>query len=59
MVSRFWSYAWNKYFHPYNIKIDLSDYPFIKDDIFEVNVNFPPECTPIGSVTQYCKHHNM
>ena len=31
-----------KYFHPSNIKIDLSDHSFIKDYIFEVNVNFPP-----------------
>ena len=30
------------------LKIDLSDHPFIKDNIFEVNVNFPPRGTPIG-----------
>ena len=34
-------------------KTDLSDHPFIKDDIFETNVNFPPRGTPIGIVTQY------
>ena len=31
-------------------KIDLSGYPFIKDGIFEVTVNFPPRGTPIGDV---------
>ena len=41
------------------LKIDLSDNPFIKDDIFEVNINFPPIGTPIGIVTQYCEHHNI
>ena len=41
------------------LKTDLSDYPFIKDDVFEVNVNFPPRGTPIVIVTQYCEHHNM
>ena len=35
------------------LKIDLSDYTFIKDDIFEVNFNFPPRFTPIVIVTQY------
>ena len=35
------------------LKDDLSDYPFIKDDIFEVNFNFPPRFTPIVIVTQY------
>ena len=29
------------------LKIDLSDNPFIKDDIFEANFNFPPRGTPI------------
>ena len=37
----------------------LSDHPFIKYDIFEVNVNFPPRVTPIGIVKKYCEHHNM
>ena len=41
------------------LKIDLLDHPFIKDDIFEVNVNFPPRGTPVGITTQYCEHHNM
>ena len=41
------------------LKIDLSDNPFITDDIFEVNVNFPLRGTPIGIVSQYCEHHNM
>ena len=44
--------------HP-TLKIEPSDYPFIKYDIFEVNVNFPPIVTHIGIVLQYCKHHNM
>ena len=43
----FWTHDWHKYFHPSNIKIYLSDHTFIKDDIFEVRVNFPPEGTPI------------
>ena len=34
------------------LTIDLSDYPFIKYDIFEGNVNFPPRSTLIGIVTQ-------
>ena len=37
------------------LKIDLSYHPFIKDDIFEVNVNLPPR----GIVAQYCENHNM
>ena len=41
------------------LKIDLSYHPLNKDDIFEVDVNFPPRGTPIGIVTQYCEHHNM
>ena len=34
------------------IKIDLSDHPFIKYDIFEVNVIFPPRGTPFGIFSQ-------
>ena len=41
------------------LKTELLDHPFIKYYIFEVNVNFPPKGTPIGIVTQYCKHHNI
>ena len=41
------------------LKSDLSDIPFIKYDIVEVNVKFSPKSTPIGIVTQYCEHHNM
>ena len=41
------------------LKIDLSDHSFIKDDIFEVIVNFPSRGPPIGITTQYCEHHNM
>ena len=41
------------------LKIYLSYHPFIKDDIFEGTVNFPPGCTPIGIVTQYYEHHKM
>ena len=59
MVTRFWTYTWHKYFHPYNIKIDLSDHTFIKDDIFEANIHFPPRGTYIGIVTKYCEYHNM
>ena len=41
------------------LKIDLSDHPFIKYDIFEVNVNLSLRGTPIGIVAQYYEHHNM
>ena len=41
------------------LKIYLSDHPFIKDNIFEVNVNFTSRGTPIGIILQYCEHHNM
>ena len=41
------------------LKIDLSYRPFIRDDIFEVHVNFPPRVNPTGIVAQYCEHHNM
>ena len=34
------------------LKIDLSNHPFIKDDIFEDNDNFPPRGTPIVITTQ-------
>ena len=40
-------------------KTDLSDQPFIKYDIFEVTVTFPPRGTHIGIVSQYCEHHDM
>ena len=41
------------------LKFDLSDHPFIKDDIFEGIVNFPPRGTPIGFITQYCEHKKI
>ena len=41
------------------LKIDLSDHPFIKYDIFEGIVDFSPRGTPIGINTKYCEHHNM
>ena len=41
------------------LKIDLSDHPFIKDDIFDGNANFPPRGTTNVIATQYCEHHNM
>ena len=34
------------------LKIDLSYHPFIKYDIFEVNINLPPRGTPIEIVSQ-------
>ena len=40
------------------LKIELLDNPFIKDDIFEVNANFPPRGTPIGIIKKYCVNHN-
>ena len=44
---------------PSNTKIDLSDHTFIKDNIFEATVTFPPRGTPIGILDQYCKYHTM
>ena len=41
------------------LKIDLSDHPFVKYDIFEGNVNFTPRGNPVGINSQYCEHHNM
>ena len=41
------------------LKFDLSDHPFIKYDIFQVAVNFPPRGIPVGIVAQYGEHHNM
>ena len=41
------------------LKLYLSDNPFIKYDIFEFSVKFPPRGTPIGIVTQYCENKNM
>ena len=52
MVAGIWPYDWYKYLHPYNIKNDLSDHPFIKDYIFEVTVSFPQIDNPIGVVAQ-------
>ena len=52
---------WSKYselmlitnnFTPPILKTDLSYHPFVKGDIFEVNVNLPPRGTPIGVVSQ-------
>ena len=40
-------------------KIYLSDHHFIKDIIFEVNVNLPPRGTPISIIAQYCEHNNI
>ena len=53
MVTRFWTYAWKNTSTLPTLKIDLSDHPFIKYDIFEVNVNFPPIRTPVGIVSQW------
>ena len=41
------------------LKNDLSDNPFIKYDIFEVNVNFLTGGTPVGIVAQYFEYQNM
>ena len=41
------------------LQIDLSDHPVIKDNIFEVNVNFLPRGTLIRILSQYCEHHNL
>ena len=44
---------------PPTLKIDLSDHPFIKDNIFSFDVSFSSRGIPIGIVAQYCEHHNM
>ena len=41
---------WHKYFHHSNAKNDISEQPFIRYDIFEAKVNFPPSGTPIGII---------
>ena len=41
------------------LQIDLSHHLFIKYDIFEVSVNFPPRGNTIGIVAQNCKHNNI
>ena len=38
--------------------MDLSDYPYIKYDTFEVTVTVPSRGNPIGIVDKYCEHHN-
>ena len=40
------------------LKIYLSDHPFIKDDIFKFNVNFPTRVNTIDIVKK-SEHHNM
>ena len=39
-------------------KIDSSDHPFIKDDIYEAKVIFPPRGTPIGIINYYFDNCN-
>ena len=41
------------------LKIDISDHPFTKDNIFEVTVTFTTRGTNIGIVFQYYEDHNM
>ena len=41
------------------IKIDPSDHPFIKYDIFEAAVTFPARFNPIDIITYYCEHHKI
>ena len=38
---------------------DLSDTPFIENDIFEVTVKFSPRGTLIGTIDEYFEHQNM
>ena len=44
--------------HP-TIKIDLSDHPFIKEDICEAKVKFSQRGNRIGIINYYCEHHNI
>ena len=41
------------------INVDISNHPFIKDDLFKATVNFPPGVTPIDIFSQYCERHNI
>ena len=41
------------------LKIYLSYHPLIKDDIFEVNVKFPPRGNTIVIIEKYCENKNM
>ena len=41
------------------LKNDLLYHSFIKYDIFEETVNFPPRDTPIIMIDHYCNNHNM
>ena len=41
------------------LKIDLTDHPYIKDDVFEVTINFPQRINIIEMVAQYCEHQNI
>ena len=41
------------------IKIDIFDHPFIKYDIFEATLNFPPKGNPVDIVTQYYDNQNV
>ena len=41
------------------LKNYISDHPFIKYDIFEVTVKFPPRGTPIIILAQYFENHNI
>ena len=41
------------------LKIDVSDHPLIKDDLFEDIITFPPRGTPIVITTPYFEHHNI
>ena len=42
-----------------NNKIDIYENSFIKYDIFEAIVTFPPRGTLIGIIVYYCEHYNM
>ena len=41
------------------IKMYLSDHLFVKYDIFEATVKFPPRGTPIVIITYYCDNNKM
>ena len=59
MVTWIWIDEQHKYFRPSKTKIDILDHPWIKYDIFEATVIFPPILTPVGIISKYCEHHNI
>ena len=52
-------FEWHRHIISSKNKIDLSDHPFIKYDIFEATIKRSPIVTPIFIINYYYEHHNM